>query len=166
VVGFDADGPEPATVVDVDAAETAPVDQKNEPQQSAAADLAEGGPGLASDLEASVAAAADLTAAPPTLDAFETVPDVNETALTTDTAVAPVEDLVAAAFDGLAMNPPPQPEPEPAAATDLVVASEAATEPAAMPAEPDAPATPAAPKEDVLGDLESWLSTLHDRTTE
>jgi len=71
-----------------------------------------------------------------------------------DAALAVTGSAVAEGFDGPMVWPP---EPEPAATFDVSAPPAPATTEAAPPAQKE---------EDVLGDLESWLSTLHDRSTE
>ena len=116
----------------------------------------DGWAGLASSLETPVAVASDdPEEAAPAPDAVEApLSAASEIASPDHAGLAVAESAVADAFDGPTMTWPP--EPAPAATSDA----------SAAPAPATVAAAPAAQKEDVLGDLESWLSTLHDRSTE
>lgn len=87
-----------------------------------------------------------------------------------DLAAVPVDDTVPSVIDEL-LAAAAQPD-EPSAAAALLVdfgetpATPAQPEPAAPAADGQAPGPAAAPGDDVLGDLETWLTTLQNRASE
>jgi hypothetical protein len=169
----DAAGPAPVTEPAVDAAGDAlaaqsspdlamPGDASGPAADRPAADVPDSawpaGSG-AFGLAAPVAGDAFGVAAPVADDAFGLVAPVADDAF--DLGAVPVADAEPSAIDALLAAPEP-PAPTPSAD---VLTLEAVT-PAAPPTAEAAAAAPAPSGDDVLGDLESWLSTLQNRATD
>ena len=110
-------------------------------------------------LAAPVAGDAFGVAAPVADDAFGLVAPVADDAF--DLGAVPVADAEPSAIDALLAAPEP---PAPAPSADLLTLENVT--PAAPPTAEAAAAAPAPAGDDVLGDLESWLSTLQNRATD